>query len=303
MKRAFLGAFAIAGLTSTALLLAVTQHAGAANQPCTSGAPGMFKNIGRAIVPIGIPALRGFAVDKGGATVTISNLQVTVPAEYGAVHVPSKTAYVLRLEATHAGSFDAQATWTAHYTEDDGTVVTCDASATSTLDAAKGSPLPVSPPPGGKQYKNPIIWSWRCKADSDPTPRTVTIRWEVDPRDLPLFSRGGNPPFRFTHHPRTLRATTADPCDGHQFAGFTRKRLQKGGKLTVLIGGNADSGGGGVLVKFGGEFRNPKNGNAHALHLGITIQAGTRVLAETKVCTFFQFGFVVAKGKHVGCWW
>jgi hypothetical protein len=302
MRATLLRAVGLGGLVAAGLLLTLAPHAGAANPACPPGAAGTLANISRAIVPIGFSATRTFTVNKGGHVLTITNLRVTAPAEYGAEQVADKAGYALRLKAPHAGAFDVQGTWTVSYTDESGASVTCDATGIATLEATRGTLLPVTPPKWSSN-KNPIVWTWLCKPDSDPTPRSVTIRWEVDPRDLPLFSRGGNPPFRFKHHPKTLRATTADPCDSSQSAGFTRKRLQKGGMLTVFLGRAAHSSVGGLLVRFNGVFRNPKNGNAHALHLGIALRAGPRVLANVKVCTFDSFYFILAKGKHVACWW
>ncbi len=168
---------------------------------------------------------------------------------------------------------------------------------------AKGTPLAVRSPPGKKQYGNPIIWGWRCKADSDPAPQLLTIRWESDPRNLPLFSRGGKPPYKFSRRAKTIKVPTADPCDGHQVGGFTKKRLAKNATLSVILGGNATSGAGGLLVNFGGEFRNGRRGNVHPLHLGITLRQGSRTLVNTKVCAWDQLGFEIAKGKGVSCWW
>ncbi len=230
---------------------------------------------------------------------------MTAPAEYGATHVPGAKVYVLRFEAQHAGPFDAHATWTAQYKDDLGVVWTCDASGVLTLDAEKGRPLALRQPlsTGKHQWDDPIIWKWHCLPDSDPIPRSLTIKWEVDKRELPLFFRGGNPPFRLSKRAKTLRASTADPCDGHQVGGFTKKRLAKNATLSVILGGNAETGAGGLLVKFGGEFRlGGRRGNIHPLHLGIVLKEGSRTLINAKVCAWQQTGFEIASHSGVSCW-
>jgi hypothetical protein len=281
-------------------LLALPSPAAAAD-PCPPGAPGTLSNISRAIVPIGVTVIRGFNVLGNGVVTT--NLLLTAPPEYNPKQIPGNNTYVLRLKAPHAGPFDVHATWTQQYTDNDGVKQTCSSSGDTTLNGSKGKPLVVTQPPGTKkQYDNPIIWGWRCTADSDPIPQLLTLRWESDPRPLPLFFRGGKPPFKFTKRAKTIKVTTADPCDGHQVGGFLKKRLAKNAKLSVILGGNATTGAGGLLVKFGGEFRNGRHGDAKPLHLGIILRQGSRTLVNVKVCTYWQLGFEIAKGKGVNCW-
>jgi hypothetical protein len=153
----------------------------------------------------------------------------------------------------------------------------------------------------GTQYDSPLVWTWRCKADSDPTPLDVTLRWEVDPRQLPLFSKGGNAPFRFSARAKTLTMRTGDSCDVRQAAGFERKLVQ-GAKLKALAGGNVQSGSGLLFIQLKGGFRNP-NGNKAPFHLGVTLRQGSRTLVQTKLCAWYQSSFLVARGKGVSCWW
>jgi hypothetical protein len=78
--------------------------------------------------------------------------------------------------------------------------------------------------------------------------------------------------------------------------------LQKGGKLSVFIGGNAATGVGGLSVKFGGIVRDPRTGSPHPLHLEIILQEGSRKLVDEKACAFDSYSWQHAKGKHVLCW-
>jgi hypothetical protein len=297
MRRLVLHALGLGGLAAAGLLLAFAPRAGAANPACPAGVGGTLGNLGRSIVPIGYQATRTFIVNKGGQVLTITNLRVTAP---GAVHVADNVGYALRFTAPE-GPYEVQGTWTAGYRDESGTPQTCDAAGALTLNAATGSPLRLFRPKWG-QHRNPAVWNWVCQPDSDPVPRTLTIRWEVDPRDLPLFAKGGNPPFRFRFHPKTIRLATGDPCDVRQSAAFTRKRLQPQGKLTVFLGRLKGSAIGALSVRYTGIIRNPKNGNVHSVRLQITLKAGSRVLEDVKVCTWDAFYMTLAKGKGILCW-
>ena len=182
-------------LTGLALLGAVLasgvaaplSRAGAADAACPPQVLATLTNVSRAIVPIGVRVVRGFTVDAA-ADVTLSNVQLTAPTEYVATQITANKAYGLRFTAPHAGDFAVQATWTETYTDDTGVAVTLSGAGTSTLTAAKGSTLTITPPAAtkfpaadhvtGTQYNAPVTWRWKCKADTDPTPMKVTVRWE-----------------------------------------------------------------------------------------------------------------------------
>ena len=235
-------------------------------------------------MPIGVRVVRGFTVGAA-ADVTFSNVQLTAPTEYAATQIAANKAYGLRFTAPHAGDFAVQATWTEAYTDDTGVAVTCSGAGTSTLTAAKGSTLTITPPAAtkfpaadhvtGTQYNAPVTWRWKCKADTDPTPMKVTVRWEVDMRQLPLYSKGGNAPFRFGKAAQAFTIVNGDPCDVRQAGGRDAKLVQHA-VLRVVAGGDVKSGGGFLLISLKGGFRNP-NGNKAPLHLGITLQQGARI--------------------------
>jgi hypothetical protein len=305
-------------LTGLALLGAVLasgvaaplSQAGATDAACPPQVLATLTNVSRAIVPIGVRVVRGFTVGAA-ADVTLSNVQLTAPTEYAATQIAANKAYGLRFTAPHAGDFAVQATWTEAYTDDTGVAVTCSGAGTSTLTAAKGSPLTITPPAAtkfpaadhvtGTQYDAPVTWRWKCKVDTDPTPMKVTVRWEVDMRQLPLYSKGGNAPFRFGKAAQAFTIVNGDPCDVRQAGGRDAKLVQHA-VLRVVAGGDVKSGGGFLLISLKGGFRNP-NGNKAPLHLGITMQQGARTLLDTKLCSWYQTSFLVARGKGVSCWW
>jgi hypothetical protein len=214
-----------------------------------------------------------------------------------AQQIAGNQAAVLRLTAPRAGSFAVQATWTIQYS--DGT---CTATGSSTLNAAAGTPITVKPPPTRKfpgvktiQYDRPLLWTWACSADSDPTPMAATIRWEVDYRQLPLFSKGGKPPFKFTKRAKTFVVHAGDSCDARQ-VGVVRKTLPKGSSLQVALGS------GGFRVDLKGGFVNP-HGNKAPFHLGVTLKQGSRTLLDRKLCAWYQSSILVADRPGISCWW
>jgi hypothetical protein len=298
MKRFVLPAIGLGGLAAVGLLLAFAPRAGgAANTACPAGVGGTLANLGRSIVPIAYATTRTVTVNKGGQQLTITNLRVTAP---GAVPVADKAGFGLRITATE-GPYEVQGTWTVGYTDEQGAPRTCDAAGALTLNAAKGSPLTLYRPTWSR-HLNPAVWRWACEPDSDPVPRALTIKWEVDPRGLPLGAKGGNPPFRFRFHPKTIRLTTGDPCDARQSAGFTRKRLEPQGKLSVSLGRLKGRTLGALSVRYTGIIRNEKSGSFNSVRLQITLKAGARVLEDVKVCTWDAFYMTLAKGKGVLCW-
>ena len=263
---------------------------------CPASVAGTLKNVSRSIVPIGVPVIRGFAVDPAVGT-TVSGIQLSAPPDYKPQQVSGNQAAVLRLTAPRAGSFPVQASWTVQLS--DGT---CTASASTILIAAAGTPVTVKPPPTRKfpgvstiQYDTPMLWTWVCTADTDPTPMAATIRWEVDHRQLPLFSKGGKPPFKFTKRAKSFVVRAGDSCDARQ-VGVVRKTLAKGSTLLVgLVSG-------GLQVNLRGGFRNP-NGNKAPFHLGITLKQGSRTLLDRKLCAWYQASFLVADRAGISCWW
>jgi len=286
----------IPGAVVAFALLAVPSHAAAPASPCPPGFAGQLTNISRPIVPIGATVIRGFTVPDH----TVSGMQLSAPPEYSAQQIPARNAFGLRFKAPHAGPFDVQGSWTEPYNSG-----TCNATGTATLTAAQGSPVVVKPPPttfGGRQYGNPVIWSWKCVQDTDATPLAVVLRWEVGPQ-LKLGNRGGKPPYKFSRRAKTFSVTAGDPCDPRQ-GGIVQKRLAKNARLKIIVVGNVESGGGNLLVKFGGEFRMPgKKGNLLPLHLGVTVKQSTRTLLDIKLCAWEQNTYEIAKGKRVGCWY
>jgi hypothetical protein len=257
---------------------------------------GTLTNVSRAIVPIGVTVSRGFTVPPAGDS-TVSGLELSAPPDYKAQQIPGSQPAVLRLTAPRAGSFAVQATWTV--TSSQGT---CTASGSSTLNAAAGTPLKIKPPPARRfpgqaaiQYDRPLVWTWACSADSDATPMAATIRWEVDYRQLPLFSKGGKPPFKFTKRAKAFVVQAGDSCDARQ-VGSVRKQLPKGSSLQVALGS------GGFRVDLKGGFRNA-NGNKAPFHLGVTLKQGSRTLLDRKLCAWYQSSFVVADRAGISCWW
>lgn len=288
-------------LASGALVLA---GAGLAPRPseatvsatCSANVAGALRNVSRAIVPIGVTVTREFTVQPA-ADSTVSGLQLSAPPDYTAQQIPGNQTVVLRLNAPRAGSVAVQATWTV--TSSEGT---CTASGTSTLNASAGTPLTVKAPPVRKfpgqnaiQYDRPLVWTWACTADSDATPMAATIRWEVDYRQLPLFSKGGKPPFKFTKRAKGFVVQAGDSCDARQ-VGLVRKQLPKGSSLQVTLGS------GGFRVDLKGGFRNA-NGNKAPFHLGVTIKQGSRTLLDRKLCAWYQSSFLVADRPGISCWW
>jgi len=263
---------------------------------CPASVAGTLKNVSRSIVPIGVPVIRGFAVDPAVGT-SVSAIQLSAPPDYKPQQVSGNEAAVLRLTAPRAGSFPVQASWTVQLS--DGS---CSASGSATLIAAAGTPVTVKPPPTRRfpgvstiQYDTPMVWTWVCTADTDPTPMAATIRWEVDHRQLPLFSKGGKPPFKFTKRAKSFVVRAGDSCDARQ-VGVVRKTLAKGSTLLVGLGS------GGLQVNLRGGFRNP-NGNKAPFHLGITLKQGSRTLLDRKLCAWYQSSFLVADRAGISCWW
>jgi hypothetical protein len=262
---------------------------------CSANAAGTLRNVSRAIVPVGVPVSREFVVQATDATV--SNLQLSAPPDYKASQAQGKQTVVLRLTAPRAGSFVVQASWTATSSEE-----TCTGSGSSTLNAAAGTPITVKAPPvrrfpGVKtiQYDRPLLWTWACSADTDPNPMAATIRWEVDSRQLPLFSKGGKPPFKFTKRAKAFVVQAGDSCDARQ-VGLVRKQLPKGSSLQVTLGA------GGFHVDLKGGFRNP-SGSKAPFHLGVTLKQGSRTLLDRKLCAWYQASFLVADRAGISCWW
>jgi hypothetical protein len=304
---AFAGALAVGAAGPT------VSHAASADSPCPSNALATLTNISRPIVPIGVTVIRGFTL-VGTTDATFTNVRLSASSEYAAQQVSATKAYGLRLNAPQGGSFAVQGTWTETYDAGNGVLETCAGTGASTLNATKGSPLVVAPPKAvkfppsshikGTQYDTPATWTWRCSADSDATPLLVTVRWEVDPRPPPAFSKGGNAPFTFSKQAKAFTLTAGDSCDLRQ-AGIIEARLPQNAKLKVVAGGNVSSGGGTLIVLLRGGFR--RTGNVirgpEPLHLGITLAQGARTLVDTKICSWNQTGFVLASGSGVSCWW
>ncbi|MDX6447620.1 MAG: hypothetical protein QOK32_1500 [Gaiellaceae bacterium] len=263
---------------------------------CPASVAGTLKNVSRSIVPIGVPVIRGFTVDPASDT-TVSGIQLSAPPDYKPQQVSGNQAAVLRLTAPRAGSFPVQASWTVQLGD-----ATCTASGSATLIAAAGTPVTLKPPPNRKfpgvkttQYDTPMVWTWACTADTDATPMAATIRWEVDYRQLPLFSKGGKPPFKFTKRSKSFVVQAGDSCDARQ-VGVVRKTLPKGSTLLVGLGSGA------LQVNLRGGFRNP-NGNKAPFHLGITLKQGSRTLLDRKLCAWYQSSFLVADRAGISCWW
>ena len=264
--------------------------------PCPANLAGTLTNVSRAIVPIGVTVIRGLTVQPVGDS-TVSSLQLSAPPDYKAQQIAGNQLVVLRFTAPRAGSFVVQATWSVQSSEG-----TCTASGSSTLNASAGTPLTVKPPPTRKfpgvktiQYDRPLLWTWACSADSDPTPMAATIRWEVDYRQLPLFSKGGKPPFKFTKRAKAFVVQAGDSCDARQ-VGLVKKQLPKGSSLQVTLGS------GGFRVDLKGGFVNP-NGNKAPFHLGVTLKQGSRTLLDRKLCAWYQSSFLVADRPGISCWW
>ncbi len=263
---------------------------------CSANEAGTLRNVSRSIVPIGVSAIRAFTVSAPDE-VPLTSIQLSAPPDYKAQQIAGNQAVVLRFTAPRAGSFVVQATWTVQSSEG-----TCTASGSSTLNAAAGTPITVKAPPvrrfpGVKtiQYDRPLLWTWACSADSDPTPMVATIRWEVDYRQLPLFSKGGKPPFKFTKRAKAFVVQAGDSCDARQ-VGLVRKALPKGSSLQVTLGS------GGFRVDLKGGFVNP-NGNKAPFHLGVNLKQGSRTLLDRKLCAWYQSSFLVADRAGISCWW
>jgi hypothetical protein len=297
---------ALAGpLLAGAGLLTLPSRA-AATDPCPPDAQGTLTNLSRVLVPVKAAVVRTFnvAVDPGD---TVSALKLAAPAGYAGKQLPSARGYGLRLTAPRAGSFDVTATWTETSSKT-GSPVTCSASGATTLNASRGTPLTVKPPPAQRypgrkqvQYDRPMTWTWTCAATADPTPAVLTIRWEIDPRQLPLFSKGGKPPYRFTSRAKAFTVRAGDPCAMTKVVKVIR-HLPQGAKLTVLVAGNVSSGRGAFVVNLAGGFRNP-SGSKAPFHLGVTMAQGSRKPVDVKLCAWYQGSFEVAEGKGVSCWW
>ena len=293
-RRVLVLAFCAFGLTGAGLVARPSEAT--VNATCPASVAGTLKNVSRSIVPIGVTVIRGFTVEPVVDT-TVSGIQLSAPPEYKAQQVSGNQAAVLRLAAPRAGSFAVQASWTVRLS--DGT---CTASGSATLIAAAGTPVTVKPPPTRRfpgvktvQYDTPMVWTWACTADTDATPMAATVRWEVDHRQLPLFSKGGKPPFKFTKRAKSFVVRAGDSCDARQ-VGVVRKTLAKGSTLLIGLGS------GGLQVNLRGGFRNP-NGNKAPFHLGLTLKQGSRTLLDRKLCAWYQSSFVVADRAGISCWW
>lgn len=246
-------------------------------------------------MPIGAAVTRHFEISR-----TASDVQLSAPADYKAKQLPAQSGYNLRVTAPRAGPFSVQATWS----QDDGSGGTCSAIAVATLTATAGSRLVIRPPKGKRTYENPMTWTWRCKTDSDPTPATATVRWEIDPRQLPVGSRGGKAPFKFTRRAKAFSVAAGDLCDP-RYQGALEYKLRNNAKLRLDVGRNADRTYGALSVWFSavsGNILGP-HGRSLALHLGVTLKQGRRVRVNTRACAWSTTGFEVAKGKNVSCWW
>src|SRR3954451_12022423 len=108
LRVAALAAVGLALLTGAGLL-ALPSHADTTD-PCTPDVAAKLQGLSRAIVPVGSPALRAFAIEVSGH-VTVSGVQFTTTGGVKAAPVAVKGAYGLRLTASRAGAFDVQATW------------------------------------------------------------------------------------------------------------------------------------------------------------------------------------------------
>jgi hypothetical protein len=136
-------------LASGALVLA---GAGLAARPseatvtatCPAGLAGTLKNVSRAIVPIGVSAVRAFTVSAPDE-VPLSSIQLSALPDYKAQQIAVNQAVALRFTAPRAGPFAVQATWAVPSSEG-----ACTASGSSTLNASAGTPLTVKPPPTRK---------------------------------------------------------------------------------------------------------------------------------------------------------
>ena len=198
-----------------------------------------------------------------------------------------------------------------YFIDDTGAAATCCGAGSATLTASQGTPLVVRPPAVTRQhpfphatafvYADPAIWTWTCNANSDSTPLKATVRWELDPRQMPLGLKGfGHAPFTLSKHAKAFTVTAGDSCDSRQ-GGGVQKRLPQGSSLELLLVGNVKSGGGAMLLKLGKGFRLP-NKNAEAIHVGVTLTQGSRTLVNSLLCTFAAYQWEVGKGYGVDCW-
>jgi hypothetical protein len=276
---------------------AVRPSAATVAAACSADVGGTLKNLSRTIVPVGLPATRFFTA---AADDPVSALQLSAPG--GRQVAGQEGAAGITFTAPRAGPFRVQASWTVQTAGG-----SCAASATATLNAASGTPLVIKTPPvrrfpGVKviQYDAPVRWTWACSAESDPAPVTATIRWEVETRALPLFSRGGKPPFKFTKRAKSFTVTSAEPCDFLQ-AGEVVKALPHGAKLTVQVFGKVEAGSGVLYLLQRGGFRRGRS--PAAFHLGVTLRQGSRTLLDRKLCSWSQTAFLLADRAGVTCWW
>jgi hypothetical protein len=289
--------------------LALPSGATVADTTCSADVIATFTDVSRPIVPIGVSVVRGFTVDATGGGV--SAVHLSGPDGYNATQITAIRAYGLRLTAPHAGAFAVQATWSQAYTDDTGAVGTCSGAGSATLTASQGTPLVVRPPAVTRQhpfphatafvYADPAIWTWTCNANSDSTPLKATVRWELDPRQMPLGLKGfGHAPFTLSKHAKAFTVTAGDSCDSRQ-GGGVQKRLPQGSSLELLLVGDVNSRRGAMLLKLGKGFRLP-NKNAEAIHVGVTLTQGSRTLVNSLLCTFAAYQWQVGKGYGVDCW-
>jgi hypothetical protein len=264
---------------------------------CPTAVNGTLTNISRAIVPIGASAVRRFTVN---ASSPVSAVQLSAPPEYNATQIAASDAYGLRFTASHAGAFQVQATWT----QEDGSGSPCIGTAASMLTATTGAPLVVKPPAGKRHSGNPLVWKWACKADSDATPVVLTLRWQIETRMLPLFSKGGKPPYKFRGRAKALTLKTAEPCDTHQVAKLVRP-LRQQTSLVLEVGRDPESGQGLLSVFFNSTSSGLRTRHgAVPLHVAIALNQGSRRLVDMRACTWGRdSGFEVARLKGATCWW
>ena len=120
-------------------------------------------------------------------------------------------------------------------------------------------------------------------------------------RTLPLYSKGGKAPFKFTSKSKSFIVKVAAPCEVR--AGIRlQKALPQTARLKIRAAGNVPPGEGFFLITLRGGFRNP-SGNKSPFHLGVTITQGARTLRDDRLCAWDQTAFLLAKGTGISCWW
>jgi hypothetical protein len=272
-----LGLVALAAVFAAGLFaLAHATAAPADAAPCAPANLGTVTNITRAVVPIGTATLRAFTVDA----VHKSNIQVTVPAGYGASPSPvSGGRFGFLFTAPQAGSFTAHFTWNQEFTNDLGDTIPCLGSGDVTLNAIAGSPLHVRAPkkttfPGSKhtlsQYDD-LQWTYKCIPTSDPAPLDFNVRFQISVHG------------RLNKHAKAFRSTVYDACDALQVADSVQN-LGHSFKLHAG-GGGSMSAGGSFYVKLEKSLTHgyiKLNHKDACLHVGVTVKQGTRTLVNKK---------------------